>query len=418
MSDATGTADTGAGAGAAEPAAPTTMDVDAAAAAAKAADATTTTTKEAPADAAAAAPAAPKPPTFELPWVEKYRPTLLKDVVGNEDAVSRLAVIADEGNMPNLILSGPPGIGKTTSVLALAHALLGPGLFRDAVLELNASDDRGIDVVRSKIKMFAQKKVTLPAGRHKIVILDEADAMTQGAQQALRRTMELYSSTTRFALACNASSKVIEPIQSRCAVVRFGRVTDEQVLRRLLVVARKEGVAYDDQGLAAIVFTADGDMRQALNNLQATHSGFGYVSEANVFRVCDQPHPVLVASMLRSCREGDLDSAARGLRSLWQKGFSPSDIVGTLFRVARNADASLLGEFLKLEFLREIGQCHMRLADGVASQLQLAGCLAKMCKLAGAAPGGGGGGGAAAAGTGTAGAAPRGGQQQHAQAAR
>ena len=364
------------------------VDADAPAAAADAAAAPDAAEPAVPAAEPAAEPAAPAPkparPAFELPWVEKYRPTLLRDVVGNEDAVSRLAVIAEEGNMPNLILSGPPGIGKTTSVLALAHALLGPALFRDAVLELNASDDRGIDVVRSKIKMFAQKKVTLPPGRHKIVILDEADAMTGGAQQALRRTMELYSSTTRFALACNASSKVIEPIQSRCAVVRYGRVTDEQVLRRLLVVARKEAVAYDEQGLAAVVFTADGDMRQALNNLQATHCGFGYVSEANVFRVCDQPHPVLIAQMLRACREGDLDSAARGLRSLWSKGFSPSDIIGTLFRVARNADAALLGEFLKLEFLREIGQCHMRLADGVASQLQLVGCLAKMCKLSAA----------------------------------
>jgi replication factor C subunit 2/4 len=387
MSDTTGPADVAA-AGAEKAAATTTMDVDgdadgkAPAAPAAAAAAAAAAAKPAPAPAPAA-------PAFELPWVEKYRPQVLRDVVGNEDAVARLSVIAEEGNMPNLILSGPPGIGKTTSVLALARALLGPS-FRDAVLELNASDDRGIDVVRSKIKMFAQKKVTLPPGRHKVVILDEADAMTGGAQQALRRTMELHSATTRFALACNASSKVIEPIQSRCAVVRFGRVTDEQVLRRLLAVARKEGVAYDDAGMAAVVFCADGDMRQALNSLQATHSGFGYVSEAHVFRVCDQPHPALVAQMLRACAAGDLDAAAKGLRSLWAKGFSATDLVGTLFRVARNADAGLLGEYLKLEFLREIGMCHMRLADGVASQLQLAGCLAKMCKLSAGQGGGGG----------------------------
>ncbi|KAL5082767.1 hypothetical protein RYX36_011188 [Vicia faba] len=120
----------------------------------------------------------------------------------------------NDGNMPNLILSGPPGTGKSTSILALAHELLGPN-YREAVLELNASDDRGIDVVRNQIKMFAQKKVTLPPGRHKVVILDEADSMTSGAQQALRRTMEIYSNSTRFALACNTSAKIIEPIQSR-----------------------------------------------------------------------------------------------------------------------------------------------------------------------------------------------------------
>ena len=154
-----------------------------------------------------------------LPWVEKYRPTKIDDIVGNKDAVDRLTAIASTGNMPNLIFTGPPGIGKTTSVLCLAHTLLGPS-YKDAVLELNASDDRGIDAVRNKIKMFAQKKVTLPPGRHKIILLDEADSMTSAAQQALRRTMELYSSTTRFALACNASEKIIEPIQSRCAIVR------------------------------------------------------------------------------------------------------------------------------------------------------------------------------------------------------
>lgn len=314
---------------------------------------------------------------YELPWVEKFRPTLVKDIVGNVEAVSRLQVIADTGNMPNIILSGPPGTGKTTSILCVAHQLLGPN-YKEAVLELNASDDRGIDVVRNKIKMFAQKKVTLPPGRHKIVILDEADSMTGGAQQALRRTMELFSATTRFALACNQSTKIIEPIQSRCAVVRFSKISDAEILSRLLEVCRMEKVNYTEEGLEAVIFTADGDMRQALNNLQATHSGFGLVNQENVFRVCDQPHPLLVARIVQDCAKGQLQPAYEGLKSLCDLGYSSMDIITTFFRVVRNAE---LAEFLKLEFLKEIGFCHLRVCDGVNSRLQLSGLLAKMCKM-------------------------------------
>ncbi|KAI8807384.1 P-loop containing nucleoside triphosphate hydrolase protein [Cladochytrium replicatum] len=326
---------------------------------------------------------ASKPTTkqsYELPWVEKYRPRLLKDIVGNIETVQRLQVIAQEGNIPNLIISGPPGIGKTTSIHCLAHELLGPK-FEDAVLELNASDDRGIDVVRNRIKMFAQKKVTLPPGRHKIVILDEADSMTSGAQQALRRTMEIYSNTTRFALACNTSSKIIEPIQSRCAILRYNRVTDKEVLKRLIEICQFENVNYTPEGLEAVIFTAEGDMRQAINNLQSTWAGFGLVSEDHVFKVCDQPHPATVNAIIAHCIRGDIDNALVSLRDLCRLGYSSLDIVGTVFKVTKNFDQEELKEYLKLEFIREIGFTHMQLLEGVHSQVQLAGLVARLCRL-------------------------------------
>jgi len=166
--------------------------------------------------------------------------------------------IAEQGNLPNLMLAGPPGTGKTTSVLCLAREMLGP-VYKEAVLELNASDDRGLDVVRQRIKMFAQKKVTLKPGHHKIVILDEADSMTGQAQQALRRTMELHSATTRFAFACNNSSKIIEPIQSRCAVVRYSRLTNSDVLQRLRAVVAAENIGdkVTQDGLEALLYIAE-----------------------------------------------------------------------------------------------------------------------------------------------------------------
>ncbi|KFZ06370.1 hypothetical protein V501_07467 [Pseudogymnoascus sp. VKM F-4519 (FW-2642)] len=235
---------------------------------------------------------------YELPWVEKYRPVFLDDVVGNVETIERLKIIAKEGNMPHMIISG-------------------------------------IDVVRNRIKGFAQKKVTLPQGRQKLVILDEADSMTSGAQQALRRTMEIYSSTTRFAFACNQSNKIIEPLQSRCAILRYARLTDAQVVKRLLQIIEAEKVEYSDDGLAALVFSAEGDMRQAINNCQSTWAGFGFVSGDNVFKVVDSPHPIKVQAMLKSCYEGKVDAALESLKELWDLGYSSHDIISTMFRVTK-----------------------------------------------------------------------------------
>ncbi|KAL2207455.1 P-loop containing nucleoside triphosphate hydrolase protein [Sarocladium strictum] len=316
--------------------------------------------------------------TYELPWVEKYRPVFLDDVVGNTETIERLKIIAREGNMPHVIISGMPGIGKTTSVLCLARQLLGES-YKEAVLELNASDERGIDVVRNRIKGFAQKKVTLPAGRHKLVILDEADSMTSGAQQALRRTMEIYSNTTRFAFACNQSNKIIEPLQSRCAILRYAKLTDAQVVKRLLQIIETEKVEYSDDGLAALVFSAEGDMRQAINNLQSTSAGFGFVSGDNVFKVVDSPHPIKVQAMLKACYEGNVNSALDSLRELWDLGYSSHDIISTMFKVTKTLNT--LSEHSKLEFIKEIGFTHMKILEGVQTLLQLSGCVARLCKI-------------------------------------
>ncbi len=201
--------------------------------------------------------------------------------------------------------------------------------------------------------------------------------MTESAQQALRRIMELYSNTTRFALACNSSEKIIEAIQSRCAMLRYSKLSDAQILAKLQNVCEAEDIAASEDGLEAVLFTAQGDMRQALNNLQSTHEGFGVVKSENVFKVCDEPHPLLIKDMLMHCADSKFDEAYKVMAHLWKMGYSAEDIIVNVFRVAKTLDVA---EYLKLEFIKEIGQTHMRIVQGTSSLLQMAGLLAKLCE--------------------------------------
>lgn len=306
-------------------------------------------------------------------WLEKYRPIKFQDVVGNGAAVEMLKAHASSGTFPHLLLSGPPGCGKTTVVHCLARAHLGDH-YEAGCIELNASDDRGIDVVREKIKGFAQQKVTLPEGKLKVIILDEADSMTSAAQQAMRRTMELFSATTRFALACNHSSKIIEPIQSRCAILRFRRIADEDLVKRLKFVLEQESAPYEQSGLEALIFSAEGDMRNVLNGAQSTFNAFGVINHDTVFKMNDQPQPEKIKASLAASLKGDWKGAFMPVHDIYKQGYSTTDIISTFNRVAKSMDAP---EDIKLEWLKEIGLTHMRVNEGASGMLQLDSMVSK-----------------------------------------
>lgn len=280
--------------------------------------------------------------------------------------------------MSNLLLVGPPGVGKTTSVHALAHSILGDHA-KQAVLEMNASDDRGLDVVREKIKSFCRTKIDLPVGTFKIIILDEVDSMTTNAQQALRTTMEEFAETTRFALACNESSKVLEPIQSRTAILRFSKVLPEDMKRRLVQIMEMEKCSYDESGLQALVFVGNGDMRLAINSLQSVHIGFGHVSEVNVYRVCDAPNPVAIEKAMAFVLQKDWKRAYEIFADLEEKGYNPIDVIGVLTRVIKYYD---MREEVKFEFLRETAELHGKAVQGFTSQLQFDALVSKLCLIA------------------------------------
>ncbi len=203
--------------------------------------------------------------------------------------------------------------------------------------------------------------------------------MTEAAQQALRMIMTEYSSTTRFALACNDSAKIIEPIQSRCAIMRFARLNDAEVIARLVQVIEKEKIEYEQKGLEAIVYLSDGDMRSALNNLQATVAGYGKVTYDNVFKVCDQPKPEVIQEIILKARTGDFDKATQLAGSLWNEGYNSFDIVAGFNKVIQNVD---IPEGMKLRFLRELSLTKMRLVQGVGSLLQIHCFLAKIYRIA------------------------------------
>lgn len=209
-------------------------------------------------------------------WVEKYRPKTLDQVSSQDHTVNVLKKTLLHANMSHMLFYGPPGTGKTSTILALAKDLYGPDMIKSRVLELNASDERGIAIVREKVKNFAKTSVTTdrtngeyPCPPYKIIILDEADSMTQEAQAALRRTMETYSKITRFCLICNYVTRIIEPVASRCSKFRFKPLDSQDTKARLEYIAAEEGVKYEDGVLEALIKTSDGDLRKAITYLQS-----------------------------------------------------------------------------------------------------------------------------------------------------
>jgi len=311
-------------------------------------------------------------------WVEKYRPRTLDEIVDQEEIVSRLKEFVRDKNLPHLLFVGPPGTGKTTAALCLAHDLYGEN-WRDNILELNASDERGIDIIRSRIKEYA-RTVPLSEIPFKLIILDEADNMTGDAQQALRRTMELYSRTARFILIANYASKIIEPIQSRCAIFRFQPLPKEEAFERLRYIARQEGIEVADDGLQAIWEESEGDLRKAINTLQSASAIQRAVDADTVYKALGKVTPGEVKEMLEAAIKGDLMSARDKLRSLmYSYGLSGVDVVKLIHREVVSGRAfSDVDNYTRATLLDLVGEANFRIVEGADDEIQLNALLAKI----------------------------------------
>ncbi|MFH1107193.1 MAG: replication factor C small subunit [Candidatus Micrarchaeota archaeon] len=309
-----------------------------------------------------------------VPWIEKYRPHRLDEVVGNEPVVRQLKSFAKNGNPPHLLFAGPAGSGKTSCALALAAELFGDSTSQ-CLLELNASDERGIDVVRTKIKDFAR---TLPLSDvpFKAIFLDEADALTQDAQQALRRTMEKYSGNTRFILSCNYSSRIIEPIQSRCAVFRFTRLSEEEVRKIVRNITQAEKIAADEKAVDALVYVSDGDARKAINALQGAASVSEKVTADEIFRVASRARPQEVEKMIRHALDGDFNAARKMLDEIMLRyGMSGEEVI---LQVFREVTGMALPDKDKVALVDRIGEYDFRIVEGANERIQLEALLAQI----------------------------------------
>jgi replication factor C subunit 2/4 len=321
-----------------------------------------------------------------IPWIEKYRPKKLEDLLIDDSIYTKIKKIIDDKNMPNIIITGIPGIGKTTTILCIAKILLGK-YFDSCVLELNASDDRGIKVVQESITQFCKKKIIIDNpdqnkktyAEHKIILLDEADNMTVKAQQLINNLMETYYETTRFAFTCNNSSAIIESIQSRAVILNYRAVTHELILSRLKKICALENVEYNDDGLDAIVTTSQGDMRQALNCLQTTYNGFKIINTDNVLKICDSPHPLIIKEIFIKCNEKDVKGALIELQKLKDIGFYSSDIILAMINVLKNMKIEKLNDQNKIRYIEEIGRSYLIISKGFDTELQLTGTICKLC---------------------------------------
>jgi len=308
-------------------------------------------------------------------WAEKYRPKKLIDMMNQTEIVERLKSFVKNRNVPHCIFAGPPGTGKTTAALCLARDLYSEG-YREHLMELNASDERGINVVRETVKTFARIK-SIGEIPFKILILDEADNMTSDAQQALRRTMERFSESCRFILIANYSGKIIEPIQSRCAPFRFTYLSREDQDKYLCGIAEKEKVKLQPDGLEAIFEVSGGDLRRALNTLQAAASLGKPITADMVYSVIGRASPADVNEMLNLAMKGDFISSREKLREMMLKyGVAGSDIIRQVhIEIFKMKDVP---EPWKIKLADVIGEVDFRLVQGADEEVQLSSLLARL----------------------------------------
>ncbi|MDO8459727.1 MAG: replication factor C small subunit [Nanoarchaeota archaeon] len=305
-------------------------------------------------------------------WTEKFRPSKFDDVVGQQEIIKRVKSLVQSMNIPHLLFAGPAGIGKSTLALIIVKDLFGER-WRENYLELNASDERGIDVVRQKVKDFARTKA-IENVPFKVIFLDEADALTKEAQQALRRTMENYSNTCRFIMSCNYSSRIIDPIQSRCVVFRFKLLEKKDIVRVIKKICDKENLKISDEALEILYESAEGDCRRAINILQATASISPDITAEMIKMISSQAKPTDIKIVLDYALSGDFINARDKLLDVMLKeSVSGTDIIKAIQKEIWNLQ---IEPEIKVRLTEKTGEAEFRMIEGSDEFVQLQALLA------------------------------------------
>jgi replication factor C subunit 2/4 len=312
---------------------------------------------------------------MSVPWINKYMPKTIDELIVNKTNFARLKYFIDNKSMPNIIISGESGIGKTATIECIAKNILGDK-YKDHIFEFNVLDNRGMKLLFENLIIFCKRKIDLSEG-HKIVLLDEADNLPNKMQQLIATIMDKYYHNTRFAFTCNNYSELIESIQSKCTIFKYTRLLDSSIKQKLIEICEIEEIKYTEEGIDLIVHISRGDLRIAINNLYAIYIGFKKINLKNINKICDIPNSNLIINLIEDCKNRNFINAIEKIKEFKSIGYSGNDILMNITLILKKYDN--IDEELRIRYIEELGRTCIKINKGNDTNLQLYSCIARIC---------------------------------------